>query len=264
MSEERHVRVEVAGGIGRLILDRPHARNALHLHTAHQLVAAVDDLEKRCSVIVISGAGGFFSAGADLPYVRSTVGRPGATRQFLRALNDAFDRVEAADVPVIAEVEGFALAGGFELMQCCDFAVVADDARIGDQHANFGLLPGAGGSQRLPRLIGRQRALGLLLTGDWLDGPGAVAMGIAYRSVPRSELAGTVDQIAATIASHSETGLRLMKQLVRRSGELSVTKGIDLEIDTFCDYIGTADPHEGLAAFAEKRTPRFQGSSHAK
>lgn len=251
------VRTEVLGAVGRLVLDRPGVRNALNLQTAEQIIEAVDDLEERCDVIVVSGAGGTFCAGADLPYVRSTIGDRTATRHFLRTLNDAFDRLSNSQLPVIAQVEGYALAGGFELMQACDIVVVADDARIGDQHANFGLLPGAGGSQRLPRLIGRQLALSLLLSGDWVNGPRAVELGLAYLTVPAADLPSEVTRLADRVASHSRVGLAHMKRLVDQGPVGTVEQGIDLEIDTFLDYLQSPDPQEGLVAFTEKRAPVF-------
>lgn len=252
------LQVQIGEGVGWLQLDRPQVRNAFDLRAAEELEQAVAELERAARVIVLRGGGGTFSAGADLQQVRDASSDPAAVRRYLEQLNRAFTKVEHATVPVIAAVEGYALAGGFELLQCCDIVLVAEDAVLGDQHANFGLLPGAGGSQRLPKLIGRQQAMALLLSGDRVRGSDAVAAGLAYRAVPAQQLEAEVRALARQLAVRSRAGLARMKQLVNQGLGLSVDDGIALEIDTFCSYVDSPDPQEGLRAFAERRTPHFE------
>jgi enoyl-CoA hydratase/carnithine racemase len=179
-------------------------------------------------------------------------------REFIEQINRAFFSIEEAPIPVIAAVQGYALAGGFELMQACDIVIVADNAVIGDQHANFGLIPGGGGSQRLPRLIGRQRALALLLSGVRLSGYEAVAWGLAFRSVPLADLREQSTALAQSLAAKSRGGLKAMKYLVNRGAEMRLNEAIDLEVDTFLEWIGSRDAQEGLRAFQDRRSPRFE------
>lgn len=202
----QRLKVSVEGRVGHVSLNRPEARNALDLRTVEELEEALRRLEDAARVIVIRGAGGNFCAGADLKYV-SDNRRDGPTmRRFIEQINRAFNRAEKSPVPVVAAVEGYALAGGFELLQACDVVVLAEDAVLGDQHANFGLMPGGGGSQRLPRLVGRQRALGLLLSGEWISGRQAVEWGLAYRAVPAGDLESEVGALASRLAERSKRG----------------------------------------------------------
>ena len=148
------------GVIGRITLNRPHARNAVTVELGRALHDALVDLAERCRVLVIRGAGGHFSAGGDFAEVsRLRADGPEALRPLFENFGAACSVIGTLPVPVVAAVEGYALAGGFELMQSCDVVVVRDDAVIADNHLNFGQVPGGGSSQRLPRLVGRQRAL---------------------------------------------------------------------------------------------------------
>ena len=178
-----NVRVWTDGPVGRIVLNRPAVLNALDYLTVVELGSAVRELTGLTRVLVIQGAGNHFCAGADLGYLAGGLS-PQAIQEFIEQINRAFFSIQDAAIPVLAAVQGFALAGGFELIQACDIVIVAEDASIGDQHSNFGLIPGGGGSQRLPRLVGRQRALSLLLTGERLSGKQAVEWGLAYRAVP--------------------------------------------------------------------------------
>jgi len=258
MTEQwQRLKVWIDGPVGHIRLNRPEVRNCLDYTLVAELERAVGELATATRVIVMQGAGGHFCTGADLVYVRSVQHDPRAMCQFIEQINRAFFQIEQAPVPVIASVAGYALAGGFEMLQACDIVIVAEDAVLGDQHANYGLLPGGGGSQRLPRLIGRQRALGLLLSGEWISGKEAAAWGLAYRAVPVTELDQQTTAIAQRLAARSREGLRLMKQLVRQGMERPLAAGIELEVNTFCAYVEGADPEEGLRAFQERRPPQF-------
>ena len=248
------LQVSIDGKIGRVLLNRPDVLNALNYALVLELEQAVRELENQARVILIEGAGAHFCAGADLRYVSETQ----KMREFIEQINSAFFSIEKAPIAVIAAVQGYALAGGFELMQACDVVIVADNAVIGDQHSNFGLIPGGGGSQRLPRLIGRQRALALLLSGARLSGNEAVAWGLAYRSVPLAELREQNMALAQNLAAKSRGGLKAMKYLVNRGAEKPLNEAIDLEVDTFLEWIRSRDAQEGLRAFQDKRSPRFE------
>jgi enoyl-CoA hydratase/carnithine racemase len=248
------LQVSIDGKIGRLLLNRPDVLNALNYTLVLEIEQAVRELENQVRVVLIEGAGENFCAGADLRCVAETQ----KMREFIEQINRAFFSIEEAPIPVIAAVQGYALAGGFELMQACDIVIVADNAVIGDQHSNFGLIPGGGGSQRLPRLIGRQRALALLLSGARLSGNEAVAWGLAYRSVPLAELREQSMALAQNLAAKSRGGLKAMKYLVNRGAEKPLNEAIDLEVDTFLEWIRSRDAQEGLRAFQDRRSPRFE------
>ena len=252
--EWQTLKVWVDGKVGHVLLNRPQVLNALNYAVVLELEQAVRELETRARVILIEGAGDHFCAGADLRYVAET----DKLRELIEQINRALFAIERAPIPVVAAVHGYALAGGFELMQACDVVIVADNATIGDQHSNFGLIPGGGGSQRLPRLIGRQRALALLLSGDRLNGQEAVAWGLAYRSVPFTQLAEQGTAFAQKLATKSKGGLKALKYLVDSGSERGLTEAIDLEVDTFLEWVRGRDAQEGLRAFRERRTPDFE------
>jgi enoyl-CoA hydratase/carnithine racemase len=252
--EWQTLKVWVDGKIGRVLLNRPDVLNALNYTLVVELEQAIRELEKQSRVILIEGAGDHFCAGADLRYVAETR----EMREFIEQINRAFFSIEQATIPVVAAVQGYALAGGFELIQACDVAIVADNAVIGDQHSNFGLIPGGGGSQRLPRLIGRQRALALLLSGDRLNGQEAVAWGLAYRSMPFAQLAEQSLAFAQKLATRSQGGLKALKHLVDFGSEKVLSEAIAFEVDTFLEWVRGRDAQEGLRAFQEKRPPNFE------
>ena len=257
----QRLRIALDGGVGTITLNRPEVRNALDGETVVELETAFTELGATARAIVVEGAGDHFCAGADLRHVQRTREDPELMSAFIAAITGAFDAIERCPVPVVAAVQGFALAGGFELMQACDLVLVADTAVIGDQHANFGLIPGGGGSQRLPRLVGRQRALALLLTGDRLSPAEAVAWGLALRVVPAATLQSEAAALAGRLAALSRSGLSRMKRLVDGGASLPLDRAIALETEVFMEHMGDPDVSEGLAAFGERRRPVFDGAS---
>jgi enoyl-CoA hydratase/carnithine racemase len=179
--------------------------------------------------------------------------------RFTATLRDLFLKVERTPVPVIAAIRGYALAGGLELALSCDLILCSDDAQIGDQHANRFLIAGAGGTQRLPRKIGQQRALELLFTGRRLSGLEAVAWGLALRSYPPDELEAGVEALADSLRGKSRTGLGLTKEVVLRGTELPLREALDLERLTVQEYFSCyPDATAGVTAFNESR-PAHQG-----
>lgn len=250
------VSTEVSGGVARILLDRPSALNAVTVGLARSLerslLAAGEDPLVR--VVLIRGAGGNFCAGGDV----DEVGRlRSAGRESLRSLFDAFASacaaIETVAQPVVVAVEGAAMAGGFELMQAADVALVRDDARICDNHVNVGMVPGGGGSQRLPRLVGRQRALGHLLSGERLDGLEAVAWGLAYRSFAPEHFDAGVEAFVARLAGRSPESLARIKHLVRAGLDGSLPAGLAAETDAVVEHIAGDAGADAFAGLRERR-----------
>lgn len=250
------LRLEVVDGTARVTLDRPGAMNAITIDLAERLEEALLTVgrEPRVRVVLVRGAGGNFCAGGDFDEVSRLRDRG---RDALRALFDAFGAACAAvdriEQPVVVAVEGIAMAGGFEFMQAADVVLVRDDARICDNHVNVGMVPGGGGSQRLPRLVGRQRALGHLLSGERLSGIEAVEWGLAYRSFPAHEFDEGVEELVARMARHSRESLSQVKRLVRRGLEGSLEDGLRAEMDTVVDHIAGDAGAASFAAFAQRK-----------
>src|ERR1700758_629606 len=212
LSVVQHV---IADGVGHVTLNRPERMNAVTTELARQLEHALTELSTApaVNVIVIRGAGKNFCAGGDVAEVERL--RTAGPQQ-LRALFDAFRRacdvIATVDVPVVAAVEGVAMAGGFELMQAAAIVLVSDDARIADSHINFGMIPGGGSTQRLPRVVGRQSAFGLLLSGDRLSGLDAVRLGLAYRSFAPDDFDAGLRDFVTKLAGRDRNALVTIKK----------------------------------------------------
>ena len=258
--EYSNITLSVGDRIATLRLNRPDALNALNPDLLHEFSHAVGTVGEDSSVkaMVVRGEGRGFCAGADLLYFDQVFDALSLLPDYVKDLNDAFFALEAMPIPTIAVVHGYALAGGMELMMACDMALVADDARIGDQHANFGLIPGGGSTQRLPRRVGMPRAMELLTTGRWLSGKEAVEWGLALRSAPPESLEDELESLLDGLRGKSRVGLSLMKSLARRSQDLPLKDGVALEGATFTHVFATSNhPREGIQAFKEKRQPEF-------
>lgn len=250
------VRLEIADGVAAITLDRPDAMNAVTtaLAVALEQAALVASRDPAVRVLVIRGTGGNFCAGGDFAEVqRLRAEGKGALRSLFEAFRGACAAVEAAPQPVVAVVEGVAMAGGFELMQACDVVLVRDDARISDNHANFGMVPGGGGSQRLPRLVGRQRALGLLLSGERLSGTEAVEWGLAYKSYAADSFDAEVVTFVERLAGRRTDALRTIKRLVREGLATDLEAGLDLELDAVVDHIAGEAGDTSVSAFAGRK-----------
>jgi enoyl-CoA hydratase/carnithine racemase len=220
-----------------VVLNRPAALNALTIELLTRLDDRLVAVSENVNVVVISGAGGNFSAGGDRDEVaRLRQEGPDAPRRLFAEFRRTCALVQGLPVPVIAAVEGYAVAGGFELMQACDVAVVSSNASIADIHSNFGQIPAGGGSQRLPRLVGHHRALGLMLTGDRLSGEDAVAWGLAYECAPAEEFDAAVEALAERIAAKPREVLRRTKQLVHQGLALPLERGLDLELKVVLEH----------------------------
>ncbi|GAB2972249.1 enoyl-CoA hydratase/isomerase family protein [Nocardioides montaniterrae] len=250
------VRLEVADGVARVWLDRPEALNAVTVALAEALECALlaAGADPSVRVVLVRGAGGSFCAGGDFDEVsRLRAEGPEALRTLFVAFGRACAAITRISQPVVVAVEGMAMAGGFELMQAADVALVRDDARICDNHVNFGMVPGGGGSQRLPRLVGRQRALGHLLSGDRLSGVEAVAWGLAYRSYAAAEFDDAVEAYVARLAGRSAASVATIKRLVRGSVDNDLDAGLQAEMTAVVDHISGEAGAASFAAFADRK-----------
>jgi enoyl-CoA hydratase/carnithine racemase len=261
---ESDLLVERRGAALWLTINRPDALNALTLALAEAMSAgirrATNDPEVR--VIVITAIGRAFCSGADLKFVNASITGEDETDQiaFTARLAALFDEIEATKLPVIGAINGLALAGGLELMLVCDLVLAAESAKIGDGHANYGLLPGGGSSVRLPRRIGPTRAKYLLFTGDLVPARELEATGLVNAVVPDDELEPAVEALVAKLAEKSPLGLSRMKWLVNDGLEQPTATAARLELALSDAHRYSNDMREGLAAFNEKRRPRFSGS----
>jgi enoyl-CoA hydratase/carnithine racemase len=245
-------RLEAAGDavIAQVLLNRPQARNAITIALAVALREALETAAGQADVVVIRGAGGNFCAGGDFHEVARLRERgPEALRPLFAHFIAACELIAELPVPVVAAVEGYAMAGGFELVQSCDIAVARDDAVLADNHLNFGMIPAGGGSQRLPRIVGTPRALGHILTGERLTGAQAAAWGLVYRSVPAGEFETAVADLAANLAGKDRDALARAKWLVREGLKHPLADGLALETQTIIAHLGGHSAAAGITRF---------------
>ena len=258
--EYTNIKLEKDNKVATIRLNRPNALNALSPDLLVDLERAIADVADDAEVkaLVVRGEGRAFCAGADLIFFQTAFEDPELLGRYMGRLNDCLFQLEELPVPVIAVVHGFALAGGMELMLACDMILAAEDARIGDQHTNFGLIPGGGSTQRLPRYIGMQRAMELLTTGRWLSGAEAAEWGLVLRAVPAEKLDQELEGLLAQLRTKSRPGLGWIKSVTHRGRELPLRDGVALEGLSFMQYVASSDhPRQGLEAFKEKRQPEF-------
>lgn len=256
------VSVHVEDRVASVWLERPQTLNALSPEVVDGLVAAVATASASgCSVMTVRGRGKALSAGADLHHLRPLLDDPAAVEHYIAAIGRAMDAIEQAPLVSLCVVEGYALAGGCELMLACDLVVATQDARIGDRHLEYGLLPGAGGSVRLTRALPPALARRLLYTGEMLDGDTAAAWGLVGWSVPAAAVENTVDEIVARLRRHSPTALAAMKNLHTAADGIprhDQREALDAELAVNVHHLNAEpDAREGLDAFTQRRTPRF-------
>jgi enoyl-CoA hydratase/carnithine racemase len=248
-----------AGGVATILLNRPDKLNALSAEVFAQLGAALGEAvaDDAAAVVVLRGAGRAFAAGADIgAYVDLSEAGFRELMDHSRAVVDQFARCPK---PIVAVVRGFALGGGFELVLACDLVVAATNARFGLPEARLGLLPGGGGTQRLPRLIGRLRTNELIMTRRILTAHEAHAWGLVNRVCDEGELDQTVGALVAELLGSAPEARTLAKRLVAEAEEHALAEGLSIERDLTAPLIESGDGREGVAAFVEKRDPRFGG-----
>jgi len=242
-------------------LNRPDTLNAINYDVLSGLQAAMTRAEDSDDVaaLVITGSGGNFCAGADLSVVEQALGDAGGLGGFLASVGRVLLRLEQLPLPTIAAVGGHAVAGGLELMLCCDLVVAADDAVIGDAHSTFGLLPGGGGTMRLPRHVGLARAKELMFTGATVSAGELRESGLLAKVVPRSDLLTAVESLVHALSQRSPLALRRLKRLLNDSLQQSPEAALRSELMASELHSHSSDMREGVSAFREKRRPKFTG-----
>ena len=248
------------GAVAVVTIDHPPV-NALSAPLLEELESEFErlDAEDGVRAIVLKGAGDrAFVAGADIsefPSLREAAQEGGSAR----GIQKLGARMDAARTPFVAAIHGFCLGGGLELAMCCDIRVASDDAQLGQPEIKLGLIPGGGGTQRLPRLVGLGRAMLLNMTGDFIDARTAYDWRLVERVVPRDELLDTALGIARTIAERSPHSVAVLRELARTTRDLPLEEGLRREADGFRRCLESEDGAEGVAAFLEKRQPQFTG-----
>lgn len=255
------VRCERDGDIVTLTIDRPEVMNCMSFPTLKRLRSLFHELSQDLSVraVLITGTGErSFCAGADLKERRTMPAE--RVPLFVKNIRRTMDDLEALPQPTIGVVNGFAFGGGTELLLACDMRVAAPHAKLGLTEVSLAIIPGAGGTQRLPRLIGKARAKDLILTARRLDAAEALEFGLVNRVAPEGKLMATALELAAEIAKHGPVAVRAAKRAVDEGCELSLAEGLAVEAACYEETLPTQDRLEALAAFAEKRPPKFTGS----
>lgn len=254
------VTANVDGNVGIIELSRPERFNCLSLE-AHQLIdtaRARFEGDRNVRSILIRSTGKHFCTGADLTEVKGNMAAPETLDHFIAFGMAVLQRLEASPLPVVAAVQGLCLAGGIELMLAADVCFAAETAQFGDQHAQFGLIPGWGGSQRLTRIVGQRRALDLLFSARWLKSDEAKAAGLVNYVVSDDLLHTAALEYCQTIATRSRPGIAEMKRLAREGLEMTLAQAMRLERDAAVRHLLSADVAEGLDAFVDRRTPNFK------
>jgi enoyl-CoA hydratase len=247
--------IERRGRVGLIRLNRPQALNALNSRLNDELGQAIAafDADAGIGCILITGSDKAFAAGAD---IKEMAGKS-AVEVFMGDFTGGWDAVARARKPVVAAVAGFALGGGCELAMQCDLIVAADTAKFGQPEIKLGIIPGIGGTQRLPRALGKAKAMDLILTGRMMDAAEAERAGLVARVVPAASLMEEAHKVAETIASMSLPALIAAKEAVNRAFESPLAEGFRFERRVFATLFATADQKEGMAAFVEKRPAKF-------
>jgi enoyl-CoA hydratase len=244
-------------GVALVTIDRPEARNALDFDLLEALATTLEGLDGDPTVgcVVLAGGERAFAAGAD---IRELADATPVDVAFGRRF-EAWDRIGAVGVPLVAAVRGYALGGGCELAMLCDCIVAGDDARFGQPEIKLGIIPGAGGTQRLTRAVGKAKASELILTGRPIDAAEAERIGLVTAVVPAAETLARAIELAEQIAAGPRLAVRAAKAAIRQAFELPLAAGLAFERQAFALLFATDDRQEGMAAFLAKRPPTFRG-----
>ena len=257
MSDDELVRVERDGRVAVVLLNRPRQLNALSGELMGALVGALQELDedREIRAVVLGGNERAFAAGADIGELAA--GTPISLYENRRI--DAWDSIRAVRTPIVAAVSGFCLGGGCELAMLCDVVVAAESAKFGQPEINLGVLPGAGGTQRLTRAVGKAVAMDMILTGRMLSAREALSFGLVARVVAQEAWLVEAKRVAAAIAAKSPISVRLAKEAVDKAFEAPLAVGVEFERRAFYLARASEDATEGLNAFIEKRDPEFEG-----
>lgn len=250
-------------GVARIQFNRPEALNAVTLSMLDTLDLVLHEIanDQSLSVVILCGSGRSFSAGADLKELKQdphgiAVSGPGS---FPARFNEVLCRLAVCPVPTIAAVRGWALAGGLEIVLCCDLIVASHAARFGDAHAKFGLLPSGGSSARLPRRVGATLAREMMFTGSHYTSAAMHAAGLVSRLVADTDVEAEANSLASQLAERSQSALRRMKSMLLEASEMSIGDALAAEQRHWTEHARSDDMREGLSAFRDRRTPRFTG-----
>lgn len=249
-----------AGGIVTLTVDRPDAKNAISIETMHEIGAVVSELErdKSARALIVTGAGNeAFISGGDLKDFRSLV-TVNDGREMALLMQGILNRLEELEVPVIAAIGGYAFGGGCEVSVACDFRIASEKSKFGFRQIKMGIMCGWGGGQRLLRLVGRNRALHLMLTGDIIDAAEAYRIGLVDQVVPQGEVMSVARALAEKIAKNPVMSVRCIKRSLNEGRNMPLRDAITYEAELFALVWGTDDHREAEDAFVEKRKPVFK------
>ena len=252
-----HIIVETRGPVGLITLNRPQALNALCSPLIAEMGAALDgfELDDAIGAVVVTGSEKAFAAGADIKEMQPKGYMDVYLEDFITR---GWERVTTCRKPIIAAVAGFALGGGCELAMMCDFILAAENAKFGQPEIKLGTIPGAGGTQRLTRFVGKSKAMEMVLTGRMMDAAEAERAGLVSRILPLAELLPEAIRAAETIAKLSRPSVLMAKESVNRSYETTLAEGIRFERRLFHSTFALQDQKEGMRAFIEKRPPNFK------
>lgn len=252
-----YIQSEKKGRVGLITLDRPKALNALCAQLVEEMAAAIDAFEADADIgcIVLTGSEKAFAAGADIKEMQSRSYMDVYMADFITV---NWERAAACRKPTIAAVAGYALGGGCEVAMMCDMIIAADNAKFGQPEINLGTIPGGGGTQRLPRAVGKAKAMDMCLTGRMMNAEEAERSGLVTRVVPVADLMEEALKTADAIADKSLPVAMICKESVNRAYEVSLAEGVRFERRVFHSTFATEDQKEGMAAFAEKRQPHFK------
>ena len=260
MAEYQYIKVSVANRIATLTIDHPPA-NAFNKQVVEELGSAFDEAtaDDQVKAIIITGAGQFFVAGADTNEIYTVKDKPEEAEAFIRKGKEVFDKIEASKKPVIAAMNGrFALGGGLEMSMACHIRLAEDGLRIGQPEINLGIIPGWGGTQRLPRIVGKGKALEIMLTGDPITAQEAYRVGLVDKVVPTGRVLKEATGLARRIVSKSALPIAAIIRAVNEGLEQSIEEGLATESQQFVSLQGSEDMEEGLKAFLKKRRPQFK------
>ncbi|MHC4908682.1 MAG: enoyl-CoA hydratase-related protein [Planctomycetota bacterium] len=257
MTDESLILVETDGPVGIIRINRPKVLNALNPALMTKLAEQVEAFDKDPSihVMLISGNERAWAAGADIGDMaeRSTI------EMYERDQFATWERIKRAKKPIVAAVSGWCLGGGCELMMHCDIIIASETAQIGQPEINIGVMPGAGGTQRLTRAVGKALAMDVILSGRFLSADEALAHGLVSRVVPKEHFYTEALKVAQTLASKGPIALKLAKEAVLKAAETTLSEGLEYERKLFYTLFATEDQKEGMRAFVEKRRPEFKG-----
>jgi enoyl-CoA hydratase len=251
--------VKKEGGRGIVIFNRPDKLNALNRKVFEELTFIFQEMEKdpEVKVVILTGGVDLFGAGADIQMLSNL--KSSAECYIFTGENNAYHILENLGKPTVASIGGFCLGGMLELALCCDFRIAADNAKFGLPEVKLGVLPGGGGTQRLPRLIGMTKAKELVFLGDFIDCQEAYRLGLVNMVVPKDQMEAETEKFTKRLMSRPPFGLRVIKGVMNAGINTSLKEGLEIERQGFTILFSTEDKKEGMAAFIEKRKPEFTG-----